>query len=99
MGKTTDFLRRLDEFQADVTRELERVQQELREIDVLIRQSTAEVERLAQRNVQIQNRPGVPNAPLYHAQPGRATATQAARPGTVRPLPGAVSGIGQKSLR
>ncbi len=56
MGKTTDFLRKLDEFQVDVARELERVQQELREIDVLIRQSTAEVERLAQRNVQIQNK-------------------------------------------
>lgn len=56
MGKTTDFLRKLDEFQGDVARELERVQQELREIDVLIRQSTAEVERLAQRNVQIQNK-------------------------------------------
>ncbi|MDQ7031001.1 MAG: hypothetical protein Q9O62_15150 [Ardenticatenia bacterium] len=56
MGATTDFLHKLEEFQADVTRELERVQQELREIDVLIRQSTSEVERLAQRNLQIQNR-------------------------------------------
>src|SRR5690606_13206971 len=49
----TDFLRRLEEFADDTAHALERVQQELREIDVLIRQSTAEVERLAQRKIQI----------------------------------------------
>jgi two-component system sensor histidine kinase DegS len=37
-------------------KEHDRIQNELREIDVLIRQSTAEVEKLAQRNTQIANR-------------------------------------------
>ncbi|HBY95176.1 MAG TPA: histidine kinase [Chloroflexi bacterium] len=50
---STDFLRHLEEFTSDSERDLERVQQELREIDVLIRQSTAEVERLAHRKVQV----------------------------------------------
>ncbi len=37
-------------------KEYEQIQRELKEIDVLIRQSTTEVERLAQRNAQIANR-------------------------------------------
>ncbi|MBN1659684.1 MAG: ATP-binding protein [Anaerolineae bacterium] len=37
-------------------KEHEQVQRELKEIDILIRQSTAEVEKLAQRNTQIGNR-------------------------------------------
>ena len=37
-------------------REYESIQKELKEIDVLIRQSTTEVEKLAQRNTQIANR-------------------------------------------
>jgi two-component system sensor histidine kinase DegS len=37
-------------------KEYDKVQDELKEIDVLIRQSTAEVEKLAQRNTQIANR-------------------------------------------
>ncbi len=37
-------------------KEYEQIQRELKEIDVLIRQSTAEVERLAHRNTQIANR-------------------------------------------
>lgn len=53
---STDFLRHLEEFATDSEREFDRVQQELREIDVLIRQSTAEVERLAHRKVQVDTR-------------------------------------------
>jgi two-component system sensor histidine kinase DegS len=37
-------------------KDYEQIQKELKEIDVLIRQSTAEVEKLAQRNTQIVNR-------------------------------------------
>jgi two-component system sensor histidine kinase DegS len=37
-------------------RDYEQIQKELKEIDVLIRQSTTEVEKLAQRNAQIANR-------------------------------------------
>jgi two-component system sensor histidine kinase DegS len=37
-------------------KDYEQIQKELKEIDVLIRQSTAEVEKLAQRNTQIANR-------------------------------------------
>lgn len=55
MNKSTDFLTRLEEYLIDCEDEHERVQQELREIDLLIRQSTAEVERLSQRNTQIRN--------------------------------------------
>jgi len=40
----------------DSQKEYEQLQKELKEIDVLIRQSTAEVEKLAQRNAQIANR-------------------------------------------
>lgn len=54
--RTTEFLRKLEEFGTTVDAELAQVQEDLREIDVLIRQSTSEVERLAQRNAQIQNK-------------------------------------------
>ena len=37
-------------------KEYDQIQKELKEIDVLIRQSTTEVEKLAQRNTQIANR-------------------------------------------
>jgi two-component system sensor histidine kinase DegS len=40
----------------DSQKEYDQMQKELKEIDVLIRQNTAEVEKLAQRNVQIVNR-------------------------------------------
>lgn len=56
MNQSTDFLTRLESFIADSTGEHQRAQQELREIDLLIRQSTAEVERLAQRNTQIRGK-------------------------------------------
>jgi two-component system, NarL family, sensor histidine kinase DegS len=52
MRSTTDFLSRLETVLEGSKGELARAQQELREIDLLIRQSTAEVERLAQRNSQ-----------------------------------------------
>jgi two-component system, NarL family, sensor histidine kinase DegS len=53
MKSTTDFLSRLETVLEGSKGELARAQQELREIDLLIRQSTAEVERLAQRNSQL----------------------------------------------
>lgn len=56
MQQQTGFLRKLADLRTDAAQELERIQGELRELDVLIRQSTAEVERLAQRNLQAQNR-------------------------------------------
>jgi two-component system, NarL family, sensor histidine kinase DegS len=37
-------------------REYDQIQKEMKEIDVLVRQSTAEIEKLAQRNTQIANR-------------------------------------------
>jgi len=37
-------------------KEYDQIQRELKEIDVLIRQNSVEVERLAQRNVQVGNR-------------------------------------------
>jgi len=40
----------------DVRQEYDQIQKELKEIDVLIRQSTAEVDKLVQRNTQIANR-------------------------------------------
>jgi two-component system sensor histidine kinase DegS len=40
----------------DIQQEYDQVQKELKEIDVLIRQSTAEVDKLVQRNTQIANR-------------------------------------------
>lgn len=43
----------LDQFLAQINQEYERTQDELREIDVLINQSSAEVDRLTQRNAQI----------------------------------------------
>jgi two-component system sensor histidine kinase DegS len=46
----------LEELIGESRREYEQVQLELREIDVLIKQSTSEVEKLAQRNAQITNR-------------------------------------------
>ena len=42
-------------FVEEIHKEYERTQQELKEIDVLIKQSAAEVERLAQRNTQVTN--------------------------------------------
>lgn len=53
---TTSFLRKLEKFSVDVADELDTVQEELREIDVKIRQSTSEVERLAKRNARLQNK-------------------------------------------
>jgi len=38
------------------SREFEQIQNELREIDILVRQSTTEVEKLAQRNAQLTNK-------------------------------------------
>ncbi|MBA3531132.1 MAG: ATP-binding protein [Ardenticatenales bacterium] len=55
-NKNTDFLVRLQEFIEDSESEHQRVQQELREIDLLIRQSTAEVERLSQRTSQMRTK-------------------------------------------
>ena len=46
----------LKELIQDSQKEYDQMQKELKEIDVLIRQNTAEVEKLAQRNVQIVNR-------------------------------------------
>ncbi len=46
----------LEQLVEDSRREYEQVQLELREIDVLIKQSTGEVDRLAQRNAQITNK-------------------------------------------
>jgi two-component system sensor histidine kinase DegS len=40
----------------DIRQEYDQIQKELKEIDVLIRQSTAEVDKLVQRNTQIANR-------------------------------------------
>ena len=40
----------------DIRQEYDQIQRELKEIDVLIRQSTAEVDKLVQRNTQIANR-------------------------------------------
>lgn len=45
----------LEEFIEDLIAENEQTKSELREIDVLIKQSAAEVERLAQRNAQVTN--------------------------------------------
>lgn len=53
---TTDFFARLDKFAEEAQNDLTRTQQELREIDLLIRQSTAQIEPLAQRNAQIKTR-------------------------------------------
>lgn len=53
---TTTFLRKLETFSTDVADELASIQEELREIDVKIRQSTSEVERLAKRNARLQNK-------------------------------------------
>jgi two-component system sensor histidine kinase DegS len=44
------------QFLEDCNKEHERTQRELKEIDLLIQQTTAEVERLAQRNTQVTNR-------------------------------------------
>jgi len=46
----------LRELVEESKKEYERVQRELKEIDVLLRQSTGEVERLAQQNAQLTNR-------------------------------------------
>jgi len=46
----------LEQLIEDSRKEYERVQLELREIDVLIKQSTSEVDKLGQRNAQITNR-------------------------------------------
>jgi len=43
----------LEEFLEKTYKEVEQTQRELKEIDILIRQSAAEVERLAQRNAQV----------------------------------------------
>jgi two-component system, NarL family, sensor histidine kinase DegS len=56
MNRNTDFLNRIQEYIADTEGEYQRSQQDLREIDLLIRQSTAEVEQLAQRNTQLRSR-------------------------------------------
>lgn len=54
--RTSDLLQRLRELVRESAQEQEQVQNELREIDVLIRQSAGEVERLSQRNVQTTNK-------------------------------------------
>jgi two-component system sensor histidine kinase DegS len=46
----------LEELVEDSRKEYEQVQLELREIDVLVKQSTGEVDKLAQRNAQITNK-------------------------------------------
>ena len=46
----------LEQLVEESRKEFEQVQLELREIDVLIKQSTGEVDRLAQRNAQITNK-------------------------------------------
>ena len=45
-----------DQFMEECSQEYEHTQRELKEIDLLIQQTTAEVERLAQRNTQVTNR-------------------------------------------
>ncbi|NOZ05798.1 MAG: sensor histidine kinase [Chloroflexi bacterium] len=54
--RTTDLLQQLQELVRESAQEQALIQKELREIDVLIRQSASEVERLSQRNVQITNK-------------------------------------------
>jgi two-component system sensor histidine kinase DegS len=59
MSKEETALSGAEQLQAltqETQKEYRNVQSELKEIDVLIRQSTAEVDRLAQRNTQIANR-------------------------------------------
>ncbi|HEX8684595.1 MAG TPA: histidine kinase [Ardenticatenaceae bacterium] len=56
MNNSTDFLSRVQEYIEDTDAEFQRTQQDLREIDLHIRQSTAEVEQLAQRNAQLRSR-------------------------------------------
>ncbi|NLE43773.1 MAG: sensor histidine kinase [Chloroflexi bacterium] len=46
----------LEDFLNNASREFDQTQLELKEVDMLIQQTTAEVERLAQRNTQITNR-------------------------------------------
>lgn len=53
MEKTTDFLARLEQFIHQNEDELQRVQEELREIDGRIRQSTSEIERFSRRHQQL----------------------------------------------
>jgi two-component system sensor histidine kinase DegS len=55
MQLDTDFLSRLTTYVDEFNHELERAQTELREIDLNIRQSSAEVERLSQRNAQMRS--------------------------------------------
>jgi len=50
-----DEMMSLEDFVEDLLQENEKAKAELREIDVLIKQSAAEVERLAQRNAQVNN--------------------------------------------
>jgi two-component system sensor histidine kinase DegS len=45
-----------EEFLEECGREYEQAQRELKEVDLLIQQTTSEVERLAQRNTQVSNR-------------------------------------------
>jgi two-component system sensor histidine kinase DegS len=46
----------LEQLSEDYSKEYEQTQRELKEIDLLIQQTTGEVERLAQRNTQVTNR-------------------------------------------
>lgn len=46
----------LEQFLEECRKEYEQMQRELKEIDLLIQQTTAEVERMAQRNTQVTNR-------------------------------------------
>lgn len=55
MQTDTDFLSRYRTYVDEFQHELERTQTELREIDLNIRQSSAEVERLSQRNAQMRS--------------------------------------------
>jgi len=54
--RTVALLQQLQELVRESAQEQALIQKELREIDVLIRQSASEVERLSQRNVQITNK-------------------------------------------
>ena len=55
-GESLSGVEQLSQVIKESQREYDEIQKELKEIDVLIRQSTTEVEKLAQRNSQITNR-------------------------------------------
>jgi two-component system sensor histidine kinase DegS len=55
-GSTQASVAPFDQFLEECRKEYEQTQRELKEIDLLIQQTTSEVERLAQRNTQVTNR-------------------------------------------